>query len=521
MVHLNSGLSPFSTPASSRQLSVFTPTPRSSEDGERTPSLRSSEDGILTPSECSSEDNDSCRPTDQRGEQINRKLERLAAQNEELSKQIKDVKKERKEERKVNKRAKAHMALITEALRLATAVLTPLPEGSLARLAVMVAGTYMVIKKKTVESPPAPTLLPAPTLPLALNLVPTPMLSPAPILSPAPPLGTVQSCLPLMEAATLASFQDTEYSLKKYVRQSSSLRPRSDTVQSPISFEEVSSGIAPMWPLTRGNRHGPSLYAPGVFDDARGGAASYRESRASTFDDMYPEDLNRWIEKFDQAKLELRCMNDLYEECGGDKAAEEFLRQDGEALQDAAAYEEAFKAYIKAYTHKMSQDEAEEQAILKGLWEAQHGTEDKTHDTSQKPSKKPSRAQMMERQKKTDAELQTVTAMHNNLCAKVLALEAEINAFREKERIIELKREENLKAAKNSVSEKNDFKGDPYVKKKRSYTPAEIKHIQELQDDQVTQDWIERLVADAAGDRGKEVESLAIDGGDWVEVSDA
>ncbi|THX76521.1 hypothetical protein D6D04_06765 [Aureobasidium pullulans] len=90
---LNSGLSPFSTPASSRQLSVFTPTPRSSENGERTPSLCSSEDGILTPSECSSEDDDSCRPTDQRGEQINRELEKLAAQNEELSKQIKDMKK--------------------------------------------------------------------------------------------------------------------------------------------------------------------------------------------------------------------------------------------------------------------------------------------------------------------------------------------------------------------------------------------------------------------------------------------
>ncbi|THV94228.1 hypothetical protein D6D27_03931 [Aureobasidium pullulans] len=129
MVHLNSGLSPFSTHASSRQLSVFTPTPRSSENGERTPSLCSSEDGILTPSECSSEDDDSCRPTDQRGEQINRKLEKLAAQNEELSKQIKDMKKQKKEERKVNKRAKAHMALVTEALRLATAVLTPLPEA--------------------------------------------------------------------------------------------------------------------------------------------------------------------------------------------------------------------------------------------------------------------------------------------------------------------------------------------------------------------------------------------------------
>lgn len=76
----------------------------------------------------------------------------MAAQNEELSKQIKDMKKQKKEERKVNKRAKAHMALVTEALRLATAVLTPLPEGSLARLAVMVAETYIVIRKKTVES---------------------------------------------------------------------------------------------------------------------------------------------------------------------------------------------------------------------------------------------------------------------------------------------------------------------------------------------------------------------------------
>ncbi|THX78605.1 hypothetical protein D6D05_05299 [Aureobasidium pullulans] len=148
---LSSGLSPFSTIASSRQPSVFTPTPGSSEDGERTPSPCSSEDGILTPSECSSEDNDRCRPTDQRGEQINRKLEKLTAQNERLSKQIKDMKKQKKEERKVNKRAKAHMALVTEALRLATAVLTPLPEGSLARLAVMVAETYMVIRKKTVE----------------------------------------------------------------------------------------------------------------------------------------------------------------------------------------------------------------------------------------------------------------------------------------------------------------------------------------------------------------------------------
>ncbi|TIA28482.1 hypothetical protein D6C79_10253 [Aureobasidium pullulans] len=227
---------------------------------------------------------------------------------------------------------------------------------------------------------------------------------------------------------------------------------------------------------------------------ARGGAVSYRKSRASIFNDMSSEDLDRWMEKF------------------------------GEARQDDAAYEEAFEAYIKDYTHKMSQDEAEaaeEQAFLKGLWEAQHGTEDKTHDTSEKPSKKPSRAQMMERQKETDAELQKVAAMHNQLCAKVVALEAEINAFREKSRIIELMWEESLKATKISVTENNDFKGDPYVKKKRSYTPAEIKHIQEMQDDQVTQDWIERLMADAAGVGGKEVESPTIDGEDWVEVSDA
>ncbi|TIA29626.1 hypothetical protein D6C78_10109 [Aureobasidium pullulans] len=236
---------------------------------------------------------------------------------------------------------------------------------------------------------------------------------------------------------------------------------------------------------------------------ARGGAVSYRKSRASIFNDMSSEDLDRWMEKFGQPKLEL-------------------LREDGGARQDAAAYEEAFEAYIKDYTHKMSQNEAEaaeDEAFLKGLWEAQHGTENKTHDTSEKPSKKPSRAQMMERQKKTDAELQKVTAMHNQICAKVVALEAEINTFREKSRIIELMWEENLKAAKISVSENNDFKGDPYVKKKRSYTPAEIKHIQEMQDDQVTQDWIERLMADAAG--GKEVESPTIDGEDWVEVSDA
>ncbi|RZJ60066.1 MAG: hypothetical protein EON49_09530, partial [Acidovorax sp.] len=126
---------------------------------------------------------------------------------------------------------------------------------------------------------------------------------------------------------------------------------------------------------------------------------------------MSSEDLDRWMEKF------------------------------GEARQDAAACEEAFEAYIKDYTHKMSQNEAEaaeEQAFLKGLWEAQHGTEDKTQDTPQKPSKKPSRAQMMKRQKETDAELQKVRAMHNHLCAKVVALEAEINLFREKSRIIEL-----------------------------------------------------------------------------------
>ncbi|CAD0017501.1 unnamed protein product, partial [Aureobasidium pullulans] len=229
-------------------------------------------------------------------------------------------------------------------------------------------------------------------------------------------------------------------------------------------------------------------------ENARGGAVSYRKSRASIFNDMSSEDLDRWMEKLHQAR------------------------------QDAVPYEEAFEAYIKDYTHKMSQDEAEaaeEQAFLKGLWEAQHGTGDKTNDTSEKPSKKPSRAQMMKRQKETDAELQKVAAMHNHLCAKVVALEAEIDAFREKSRIIELMWEENLKATKISVSENNDFKGDPYVKKKRSYTPAEIKHIQEIQDDQVTQDWIERLMADAAGVGGKEVESPTIDGEDWIEVSDA
>ena len=301
-----------------------------------------------------------------------------------------------------------------------------------------------------------------------------------------------------MKATTLASFQDTESTLKRYVRQSSSFRPRSDTAQTPLSFEE--------------------LLSPAMFDDARGGATSYRKSRASIFNDMSSEDLDRWMEKFDQAKLELRGMTDLYEEYGGDKAAEEIMRENGE---DPAAWKETYKAYMEDYTHKRAQDLAEEQAFLMGLWEAQHGTEEKTHDTSEKPSKKPSRAQMMERQKKTDAELQKVTAMHNQLCAKVVALEAEINMFKEKSRIIELKWEENLKATKISVSEKNDFKGDPYVKKKRSYTPAEIKHIQEMQDDQVTQDWIERLVADAAGHGGKEVENLAIDGEDWVEVSDA
>ncbi|THW55354.1 hypothetical protein D6D20_09534 [Aureobasidium pullulans] len=257
---------------------------------------------------------------------------------------------------------------------------------------------------------------------------------------------------------------------------------------------------------------------------ARGGAVSYRKSRASIFNDMSSEDLDRWMKKFGQAKLELRGMTDLYEEYGGDNAADELLRDDGEALQDAVPYEEAFETYIKDYTHKMFQEEAEaaeEQAFLKGLWEAQHGTEDKTHDAPQKNSKKPSRAQMMERQKETDAELQKVAAMHSQLCAKVVALEAEINLFREKSRIIELMWEENLKATKISVSENNDFKGDPYVKKKRSYTPAEIKHIQEMQDDQVTQDWIERLMAGAAGDGSKEVESPTIDGEDWVEVSDA
>ncbi|THW35197.1 hypothetical protein D6D21_09249 [Aureobasidium pullulans] len=262
-----------------------------------------------------------------------------------------------------------------------------------------------------------------------------------------------------------------------------------------------------------------ALPVPGTYP-VSGAAAWYRSvlSRASIFNDMSSEDLDRWMEKFDQAKLELRGMTDLYEECGGDKAAEEILRENGE---DHAAWKETYKAYMEDYTHKRAQDLAEEQAFLKGLWEAQHGTDDKTHDTSEKPSKKPSRAQMMERQKETDAELQKVTAMHNQLCAKVVALEAEINTFRQKERIIELKWEENLKATKISVSENNDFKGDPYVKKKRSYTPAEIKHIQEMQDDQVTQDWIERLMADAAGVGGKEVESLAIDGEDWVEVSDA
>lgn len=274
-----------------------------------------------------------------------------------------------------------------------------------------------------------------------------------------------------MKATTLASFQDTESTLKRCVRQSSSLRPRSDTAQTPLSLEE--------------------LLSPEI---ARGGAVSYRKSRASIFNDMSSEDLDRWMEKLHQAR------------------------------QDAVPYEEAFEAYIKDYTHKMSQDEAEaaeEQAFLKGLWEAQHGTEDKTHDAPQKPSKKPSRAQMMKRQKETDAELQMVAAMHSQLCAKVVALEAEVNLFREKSRIIELMWEENLKATKISVSENNDFKGDPYVKKKRSYTPAEIKHIQEMQDDQVTQDWIERLMADAAGVGGKEVESPTIDGEDWVEVSDA
>ncbi|THZ81752.1 hypothetical protein D6C84_06337 [Aureobasidium pullulans] len=268
--------------------------------------------------------------------------------------------------------------------------------------------------------------------------------------------------------------------------------------ETPLSFEE--------------------LLSPAMFDDARGGAVSYRKSRASIFNDMSSEDLDRWMEKLHQAKLEFRGMTDLYEEYGGDKSAEEILRENGE---DPAAWKEIYKAYMEAYTHKRAHDPAKEQAFLKRLWEAHYGTEDKTHDAPQKPSKKPSRAQMMERQKETDAELQKVAAMHNHLCAKVVALEAEINAFREKSRIIELMWEENLKATKLSVSENGDFKGDPYVKKKRSYTPAEIKHIQEVQDDQVTQDWIERLMADAAGVGGKEVESPTIDGEDWVEVSDA
>ena len=102
-----------------------------------------------------------------------------------------------------------------------------------------------------------------------------------------------------MKATTLASFQDTESTLKRYVRQSSSLRPRSDTAQTPLSFEE--------------------LLSPAMFDDARGGAVSYRKSRASIFNDMSSEDLDRWMEKFDQAKLELRGMTDLYEEYGGYK----------------------------------------------------------------------------------------------------------------------------------------------------------------------------------------------------------
>ena len=125
-----------------------------------------------------------------------------------------------------------------------------------------------------------------------------------------------------MKATTLASFQDTESTLKRYVRQSSSLRPRSDTAQTPLSLEE--------------------LLSP---DIARGGAVSYRKSRASIFNDMSSEDLDRWMEKFGQAKLELRGMTDLYEEYGGDKAAEEILRENGE---DPAAWKEIYKAYMEA-----------------------------------------------------------------------------------------------------------------------------------------------------------------------------
>ncbi|THW16427.1 hypothetical protein D6D23_08544 [Aureobasidium pullulans] len=53
----------------------------------------------------------------------------------------------------------------------------------------------------------------------------------------------------------------------------------------------------------------------------------------------------RWMEKLDQAKLELRGMTDLYEEYGGDKAAEEILREKGE---DPAAWKEIYKAYMEA-----------------------------------------------------------------------------------------------------------------------------------------------------------------------------
>ncbi|THY09262.1 hypothetical protein D6D01_09528 [Aureobasidium pullulans] len=413
--------------------------------------------------------------------------------------------------------------------------------------------------------------------------------------------------------------------------------------ESPISFEEVSSSIAPVWPPTRGDRYGydrvrPFLYAPGAFNDARGEAASYRESSASTFDeqgieDLSSEDLDRWITSFDQAVKELRGMNDLDEEWGGDEAAEKFLREYdlypkysgdtnnlGLEEQDASdrkprafttneqgtlepfpetqeewsmKFDETMELHnientkfhdfeqelqhrnnkVIAYLNEQdriireqatsysfpdfscgstkpparpieSLDHVDKSAIVSEK-QATNNTESdafaaleqpaepfmpllgtqqsskKTHDSSPKPFKKPSRAQMMERQKKSDAELQKVTAMHNELCAKVLALEREVQMFREKERIIELKWEENLKAAMNTGSEKNDFKGDPYVQKKRSYSPAEIEWIQELQDDQATQDWIERLLPEAAGDGGKESESLAIDGEDWVEVSDA
>jgi hypothetical protein len=51
------------------------------------------------------------------------------------------------------------------------------------------------------------------------------------------------------------------------------------------------------------------------------------------------------MEKLDQAKLELRGMTDLHEEYGGDKAAEEILRENGE---DPAAWKEIYKAYMEA-----------------------------------------------------------------------------------------------------------------------------------------------------------------------------